>query len=124
DQRAVMLACQETQALHQGNGQDKGHIFAGRVSLFHTMIIPYLCKVRKGRDGNACQMLSILLKNVADTCEDVAGGTKFTTQFDMQTEGLFSLADPLMAHTIKRSVESGLATLKDLLESRARAASA
>lgn len=39
--------------------------------------------------------------------------------FDMQTGGVFSLADPLVARTIKRTVESGLATLKDLLESRA-----
>jgi hypothetical protein len=38
--------------------------------------------------------------------------------FDMQTGGLFSLADPLVARTIKRSVESGLANLKDLLESQ------
>jgi hypothetical protein len=59
-----------------------------------------------------------------NTCEAVAGGTRFTTTFDMQTGGLFSLADPLVARTIKRSVESGLATLKDVLESRAGAASA
>jgi uncharacterized membrane protein len=58
-----------------------------------------------------------------NTCEAVAEGTKFTTRFDMQTGGLFSLADPLVARTIKRSVESGLANLKDLLESRAGAAS-
>ena len=58
-----------------------------------------------------------------NTCEAIAEGTKFTTRFDMQTGGLFSLADPLVARTIKRSVESGLATLKDLLESRAGVAS-
>jgi uncharacterized membrane protein len=56
-------------------------------------------------------------------CEAVAGGTKFTTRFDTQTSGVFSLADPLVGRTIKRSVESGLATLKDVLESRAGAAS-
>jgi len=60
----------------------------------------------------------------ANICEAVTGGTKFTVTFDMQTGGLFSLADPLVARTIKRSVESGLATLKDVLESRAGAASA
>jgi uncharacterized protein YndB with AHSA1/START domain len=54
-----------------------------------------------------------------NTCEATAEGTKFTTRFEMQTGGLFSLADPLVARTIKRSVESGLANLKDLLESRA-----
>ena len=58
-----------------------------------------------------------------NTCEAVAEGTRFTTMFDMQTGGLFSLADPLVSRTIKRSVESGLATLKDVLESRAGAAS-
>jgi len=59
----------------------------------------------------------------ANICEAVTGGTKFTVTFDMQTGGLFSLADPLVARTIKRSVESGLATLKDVLESRTGAAS-
>src|SRR5262249_34798868 len=59
-----------------------------------------------------------------NTYEATAGGTKFTTTFDMQTGGVFSLADPLVARTIKRSVESGLGTLKDGLESRAGAASA
>ena len=58
-----------------------------------------------------------------NTCEAVAGGTRFTTTFDMQTGGFFSLADPLVSRTIKRSVESGLGTLKALLESRAGAAS-
>ena len=58
-----------------------------------------------------------------NSCEATAEGTKFTTTFDMQTGGLFSLADPLVARTIKRSVESGLANLKDLLESREGVAS-
>jgi uncharacterized membrane protein len=58
-----------------------------------------------------------------NTCEATPEGTKFTTSFDMQTGGLFSLADPLVARTIKRSVESGLANLRDLLESRAGAVS-
>jgi hypothetical protein len=52
-------------------------------------------------------------------CEVTPEGTKVTIMFDMQTGGLFSLADPLVARTIKRSVESGLANLKDLLESQA-----
>jgi len=56
-------------------------------------------------------------------CEATDGGTRFTVMFDMQTGGFFSLADPLVARTIKRSVESGLATLKDVLESRAGVAS-
>lgn len=56
-------------------------------------------------------------------CEAVTGGTKFTTMFDMLTGGVLSLADPLVARTIKRSVETGLATLKEVLESRAGAAS-
>ena len=58
-----------------------------------------------------------------NTCEATAEGTKVTTMFDMQTGGLISLADPLVARTIKRSVESGLANLKDLLESQAAGAS-
>jgi hypothetical protein len=58
-----------------------------------------------------------------NTCEATANGTKVSAMFDMQTEGLFSLADPLVALTIKRSVESGLANLKELLESQAAEAS-
>ena len=58
-----------------------------------------------------------------NTCEAVASWTKFTTMFDMLTGGVLSLADPLVARTIKRSVETGLATLKEVLESRAGAAS-
>lgn len=58
-----------------------------------------------------------------NTCEAVASGTKFSTMFDMLTGGVLSLADPLVARTIKRSVETGLATLKEVLESRAGAAS-
>jgi hypothetical protein len=42
----------------------------------------------------------------------------------MQTAGLLSLADPLVARTIKRAVESGLANLKDLLETHAGGVSA
>jgi uncharacterized membrane protein len=52
-------------------------------------------------------------------CEATPEGTKATIMFDMHTGGLFSLADPLVARTINRSVESGLANLKDLLESQA-----
>src|SRR5215472_10286928 len=59
-----------------------------------------------------------------NTCEAVAEGTRFTTMFDMQTAGLLSLADPLVARTIKRAVESGLANLKDLLETHAGGVSA
>lgn len=57
-------------------------------------------------------------------CQATTEGTIFTTVFDMQAGGLFSLADPLVARRIQRSVEGGLANLKDLLESRARVGSA
>jgi uncharacterized membrane protein len=58
-----------------------------------------------------------------NTCEATREGTKVTTRFDLQTAGVFSLADPLVGRTIKRSVERDLANLKDLLESRAVASS-
>jgi uncharacterized membrane protein len=54
-----------------------------------------------------------------NSCEATAEGTKFTTTFDLQTGGVFSLADPLVGRTIQRSVERDLATLKELLESQA-----
>ncbi|HEY7124176.1 MAG TPA: SRPBCC family protein [Ktedonobacterales bacterium] len=51
--------------------------------------------------------------------EATAEGTKVTIAFEMQAGGLFSLAEPLVARNLRRSVEAALGNLKDLLESRA-----
>jgi uncharacterized protein YndB with AHSA1/START domain len=58
-----------------------------------------------------------------NTCEAARGGTKVTTKFDLQTGGLFPLAEPVVGRSIRRGVQSHLATLKDVLESRVGIAS-
>jgi uncharacterized membrane protein len=55
--------------------------------------------------------------------ESTAEGTKVTIAFEMQAGGLFSLAEPLVARNLRRSVEAALGNLKDLLESQAVGAS-
>ena len=49
-------------------------------------------------------------------------GTKVTLVFEMHPGGVFALAEPLFARSLKRSAEADLGNLKDLLESRAGAA--
>ena len=45
-------------------------------------------------------------------------GTKVTLVFEMQPGGVFALAEPLFARSLKRSAEADLGNLKDMLESR------
>ncbi len=54
--------------------------------------------------------------------EPTLEGTKVTIVFEMQPGGVFALAEPLIARSLKRSVEADFGNLKDLLESRAAAA--
>jgi uncharacterized membrane protein len=54
--------------------------------------------------------------------EPTPEGTKMTIVFEMQPGGVFALAEPLIARSLKRSVEADFGNLKDLLESRAGAA--
>ena len=49
-------------------------------------------------------------------------GTKVTLVFEMHPGGVFALAEPLFARSLKRSAEADLGNLKDLLESRVAAA--
>jgi uncharacterized protein YndB with AHSA1/START domain len=58
-----------------------------------------------------------------NTCEATREGTKVTTKFDLQTGGLFALAEPVVGRSIRRGVQSSLATLKDVLESLTAASS-
>ena len=55
--------------------------------------------------------------------ESTAGGTQLTTRLEMETSGLMGLAKPLIASSLKREVDENFDILKDLLESRAPAAS-
>ena len=52
------------------------------------------------------------------TFEPTAEGTKLTWIFKMQPGGFFALAEPLIARSLKRGLESNLGTAKDLLENQ------
>jgi uncharacterized membrane protein len=55
--------------------------------------------------------------------ESTSEGTKVTIVFEMHPGGVFALADPLIARSLRRSVEADFGNLKDLLESGAGVAS-
>jgi carbon monoxide dehydrogenase subunit G len=55
--------------------------------------------------------------------EPTAEGTTFIQAMDFQAGGLFALAEPLVARSLRRAMVADLGTLKDLLESRAVGAS-
>lgn len=52
------------------------------------------------------------------TFEPTAEGTKLTWIFKMQPGGFFALAEPLIARSLKKALESGLGTAKGLLENQ------
>lgn len=51
--------------------------------------------------------------------EPTANGTKVTCQMQMEQGGLFGLAEPLMAHSLKRDFAANFRDLKALLENQA-----
>ncbi|HEY6411097.1 MAG TPA: SRPBCC family protein [Ktedonobacteraceae bacterium] len=54
--------------------------------------------------------------------EPTVEGTKVTIVLEMQPGGVFALAEPLIARSLRRDVEADFGNLKDLLESRVAAA--
>ena len=50
--------------------------------------------------------------------ESTPNGTKLTSQMQMEQGGLFGLAEPMIAKSLKRDFEAGSRTLKALLESQ------
>ena len=52
------------------------------------------------------------------TFEPTAEGTKVIWTFEMKPGGFFALAEPLVARSLKRGLESNLGDVKDLLENR------
>ncbi len=54
--------------------------------------------------------------------ESTAEGTKLTSRMEMQSKGLFGLAEPLIASSLRREFVADLGDLKDLLESGVAAA--
>ncbi len=51
--------------------------------------------------------------------ESTAEGTTLTCQMKMQPGGLFGLAEPLIAASLRREMEANFGDLKDLLENQA-----
>ena len=50
--------------------------------------------------------------------ESIEAGTKLSFKISGEPGGLFKLAEPLVARTAKRQIETDFNNLKDLLESR------
>ena len=50
--------------------------------------------------------------------EPVEGGTKLTLSGEAEVGGFFKLAEPVMAGMMKRTFETGLANVKDVLEAQ------
>lgn len=51
--------------------------------------------------------------------ESVAGGTNLTSRIAMDAKGLISLAEPLIARSLKKEMETAFVALKNLLETQA-----
>lgn len=54
--------------------------------------------------------------------ESTVEGTRLTTTIELQPGGFMSLAEPMIAASLRREMESNFGDLKDLLESRVTAA--
>lgn len=54
--------------------------------------------------------------------EVAPGGTKVISRMEMETKGLFGLAEPLITSSLRREFVSNLGELKDMLESQVVAA--
>ena len=52
-------------------------------------------------------------------CAAVEGGARVTQHMEMRSAGFFSVAEPLLAGGLRRSLEKNFGDLKDLLESGA-----
>jgi hypothetical protein len=55
--------------------------------------------------------------------ETTTEGTKLTSRMEMRSKGLFGLAEPLIASSLRREFLASMGELKDLLENRVVAAS-
>jgi hypothetical protein len=50
------------------------------------------------------------------TLEPAKDGTQFTIDMQMRPEGFFALTEPIVGANLKKDLETGLATLKQVLE--------
>ena len=56
--------------------------------------------------------------------EPTAEGTRLSTEIELHTSGLMGLAEPMIAGSLKREMETAFGDLKDLLENQVIAAAA
>jgi hypothetical protein len=50
------------------------------------------------------------------TLEPASDGTQFTMDMEMRPKGFFALAEPIVGANLKKDMESGLVSLKQVLE--------
>jgi uncharacterized membrane protein len=77
-----------------------------------TEYVPNQKAARKSLDGPADVQGYV-------ACASVEGGTRVTQHMEMRSAGFFSVAEPLMAGGLRRTLEKNFGDLKDLLESGA-----
>jgi len=68
--------------------------------------------VQKGKGGP-------IAVEIRQTYEPVAGSTRVSLALEAEPGGFFKLAEPLVKNFAKRTLETDLANLKDLMEARA-----
>jgi uncharacterized protein YndB with AHSA1/START domain len=58
------------------------------------------------------------IKEGTATFEQDSSGTRWTSSFQIHAGGLFAMAEPLLANTLKKGMESSMATAKEVIERR------
>lgn len=90
--------------------------FMGRTSESTSEVIEYEPNRKYTRAGISG---SSPIKQGVYTFEPVAEGTHWTSSVQVEAGGLFAIAEPLLANTMKQGFEEGMAEAKTLLERRA-----
>ena len=89
--------------------------FMGRTSEATSEVIEYepnRSYTRAGISGSSP------IKQGVYTFESVSEGTRWTSSVQVEVGGLFAIAEPLLANTLKQGFEEGMAEAKALLERR------
>jgi uncharacterized protein YndB with AHSA1/START domain len=87
-----------------------------RSMMGRTMETPAVISAYEPPTRYAYQSTAGYVVTGVNTCEATHEGTKVTTRFDLQTGGLFPVAEPVVSRSVRRGAQSSLALLKDLLE--------
>lgn len=91
-----------------------------RVATFLGKRIEYVMEVAELEPGSRLAMRSIrspFPMAVTYSFEDVPEGTRARIRVEGEPAGLYRVAGPMMARTVKRSISNDLRTLKSIMES-------